>query len=67
MADDDGVHFRFHDPLAKAEEERLEKKRFESGFAFELNHPPILRSRLDHFGLGHGLYEVPGKDEPTGS
>jgi hypothetical protein len=38
--------YRFQDPLAKTEEERLEKKRFEAGFAFELNHPPARRSAL---------------------
>jgi len=43
---DDEDHYRFSDPLAKTEEERLEKKRFESGFAFELNHPPAQRSTL---------------------
>lgn len=49
--DDDGEHYRFQDPAAKTEEERLEKKRFESGFAFELNHPPISRAQ---FGDLHG-------------
>lgn len=52
--DDDGDHFRRQVPMAPTDAERLELKREDAGFAFELNHPP--RSRLEHFGLGHGMH-----------
>lgn len=52
--DDEGDHYRRQVPLARTDTERLELKREDAGFAFELNHPPIKRSRLEHFGLGHG-------------
>jgi len=39
-------------PDAMTDEERLSHRRFEAGHAFEMNAPPVKRSRLDHFGLG---------------
>ena len=43
---------REYDPPAMTEEERLGKRRYEAYFAFEMGHPPVKRSRLDHFGMG---------------
>lgn len=40
------------DPDAMTEEERLAKRRYQAGFAFETNPPMVQRSRLDHFGWG---------------
>jgi hypothetical protein len=40
---DNDAHYRPDDPPAKTEMERLQKKRFEAFFAFELNHPPVKR------------------------
>jgi hypothetical protein len=50
--DDEGSHYRRQVPLARTESERLELKREDSGFAFELNHPPTPRSRIKHFEIG---------------
>jgi hypothetical protein len=49
---DEGDHYRRQVPMAPTEAERLELKREDSGFAFELNHPPVRRSRLAHFDIG---------------
>jgi hypothetical protein len=35
------------DPPAMTEEERLEKRRYEAWFAFEMNHPPVRREDCD--------------------
>jgi hypothetical protein len=56
---DDGEHYRRAVPQAPTDTERLELKREDAGFAFELNQPPIKRSRLGHFGLGMGHVEGP--------
>lgn len=40
------------EPPSIDERERLEKKRGDAAFAFEMDHPPYKRSRLDHFGQG---------------
>jgi len=53
---DEDPHYRRQVPMAPTEKERLELKREDAGFAFELNHPPIPRSRLESFGIGHGMY-----------
>lgn len=39
--DDEGDHYRRQVPMAPTDEERLELKREDAGFAFELNHAPV--------------------------
>lgn len=43
---DEGAHFRHDEHLAATDEERLQKKRFDSAFAFEMNHPPTKRTEV---------------------
>ena len=49
---------REYDPGVMTDEERLERKRVDSGIAFELGHAPVSRStirgytRHDHFVAG---------------
>jgi hypothetical protein len=54
----DDPHYRNQEPSAKTEAERLEAKRESAGYAFEMNHPPLPRSRIAHFGMGLGAVRM---------